>query len=510
MFTITRSLARHLRAVFRRAGIKSRGGVAPPITFHAGPAGVRIRALSPEVALEYHSPDSGPEEEIAAPISLLDDCHGKGDGPVTIEARPNNKVVAVWYDQGIPQHSEYGAPEIRWTFPPLPDAFHVVKHSLWQALRNAAECADCDSLRYALQNIQLRGEEGLVTAADGHQLFQQSGFEFPWSGEVMIPALGVLGCSELAALDPIEIGRTETTIGIRIARWTLLLTIDATGRFPRLDEVFAGAESGTTTIRLSPEDAIFLAQALPRLPHSVEAPDCPVTLDLEGHVSVRARGTSEEAPITELVLSGTSAIGEPLRLEMNRKYLERALKLGLTEVRLRSPDKAIMAFDAGRKYIWMPLSPEGALGPAVNAIFISAGAEGGTTSIRTIRSEMSMSQAINVGPQLPTTPSTTSQAELNPAASAAGPINTESVPSTPTAGSFSEPSPAAAAVRRSSSRKKKAAAAGPIEQAVTLRNALRESVGAANELIRALKRQRQQSRLVQTTLASLKELQRAG
>jgi hypothetical protein len=54
------------------------------------------------------------------------------------------------------------------------------------------------------------------------------------------------------------------------------------------------------------------------------------------------------------------------------------------------------------------------------------------------------------------------------------------------------------------------ASAGPIEQAVALRDNLREAVVKANELIRTLKRQRQQNRLVATTLASLKQLQQAS
>ena len=49
-----------------------------------------------------------------------------------------------------------------------------------------------------------------------------------------------------------------------------------------------------------------------------------------------------------------------------------------------------------------------------------------------------------------------------------------------------------------------------IEQAIALRDALRESVNKTNELIRSLKRQKQQSRLVASTLASLKQLQQAG
>lgn len=46
-----------------------------------------------------------------------------------------------------------------------------------------------------------------------------------------------------------------------------------------------------------------------------------------------------------------------------------------------------------------------------------------------------------------------------------------------------------------------------LEQVVALRSSLKTVLGQTNELIRTLKRQRRESRLVETTLASLKQLQ---
>lgn len=56
----------------------------------------------------------------------------------------------------------------------------------------------------------------------------------------------------------------------------------------------------------------------------------------------------------------------------------------------------------------------------------------------------------------------------------------------------------------------KSETASPIEQAVALRAALRDTLSKTNDLIRALQRQKQQSRLVQATLASLRQLQGVG
>ena len=51
---------------------------------------------------------------------------------------------------------------------------------------------------------------------------------------------------------------------------------------------------------------------------------------------------------------------------------------------------------------------------------------------------------------------------------------------------------------------------GPIAEAQALKEALRDAYGCAGRLVAALKRQRKQSRLVASTLASLRELQHIG
>ena len=52
--------------------------------------------------------------------------------------------------------------------------------------------------------------------------------------------------------------------------------------------------------------------------------------------------------------------------------------------------------------------------------------------------------------------------------------------------------------------------ATPIEQVSQLRTALHDALTRTNELLRTLKRQRKQSRLVETTLQSLKQLQQVA
>jgi hypothetical protein len=78
--------------------------------------------------------------------------------------------------------------------------------------------------------------------------------------------------------------------------------------------------------------------------------------------------------------------------------------------------------------------------------------------------------------------------------------------SEPTSQSPSPGEKPATKAKRSSASKRPS----PIEQAIAFRDALRTAVVQANELIRSLKQQKREARLVQTTLASLRQLQKVG
>jgi hypothetical protein len=70
--------------------------------------------------------------------------------------------------------------------------------------------------------------------------------------------------------------------------------------------------------------------------------DSPVTLDLNGRVTLRAWGEDQPRPL-ELLLSNCSAGGEPASVCMNRHYLARALRLGLGQLLLDHSQDALRA-----------------------------------------------------------------------------------------------------------------------------------------------------------------------
>ena len=117
-----------------------------------------------------------------------------------------------------------------------------------------------------------------------------------------------------------------------------------------------------TRLRLDPADARFLLDALGRLPGADE-PNAPATVDLNGQIAVRARAADQEQA-TELILARSSYTGPPVRLQTNREFLARAIRLGFAEVEVVDADTPLVCRDDRRVLAWQPLSKDSAIEPA--------------------------------------------------------------------------------------------------------------------------------------------------
>jgi hypothetical protein len=251
-----------------------------------------------------------------------------------------------------------------------------------------------------------------------------------------------------------------------IGPWKIHLKINADGRFPKIDDCVPAQSTAVGRLVVDPSDATFLADAIWRLPDSSES-NHGVTLDLDGQVILRATAADQPRP-TELVLVNSGYSGKPTQIHMDRQYLARAAALGLGELCVFGPEKPLLALDARRQMVCMPLAGP-AVGPATDAIRIESPVAG--TEAKTVALRRHRSNAARLSTNGDASPNVQQQIQRQR--------------------------------RRSTAAKQPTA----IEQAVAVKTALRQSLSGVNELIRSLRRQRRLSKLARSTLASLKELQ---
>ncbi len=483
MITITRQMARLLRAVFRRAGIKPVSyGSGGRVTFEADETGLKIRGMQHDLAIEYRQSGALEPETLSFPVQMLADVEGRQDDPVRLETRGKTRLAASWSDGGIPQTMRYDA-EPRGKagkFPEIPEQFTAAEPGLWSALEAAANSTDRESSRFALGCVQLNGAAGQIVGTDGRQVLIQR-YSLPWSGEVLVPANGIFGCHELAGAGELSIGRTSDHVAWRLRDWIVWSRIEKGGRYPQIAQVIPPDDAFRSRLLVAPADAEFLLKALPRLPREDEHNE-PVTLDLGDKIYVRATGP-DGGQVAELVLSNSRLDGPPVRINTNRKHLARALKLGFSQLWVKDPDSIFLCCDERRQFGWMPLTAEGALKAAPDAQRIESPVAGSGIAPAPVSHPLTQ--------QAPTP-----MQESN----------------TPTAGNTTTVNQAGSQTSTGTQprRRRVRASATMLEQAIALRDSLRTQANQAAELVRSIKRQRKQANLVQTTLNSLKELQKAG
>ena len=102
MITLTRPLARQVRAVFRHAlGVSPRGPF-PAVSLRADQHGLTIRSKSSMAAIERFVPGECPADDIVVPGEMLVDCEGRADQVVSIERQADGDLIATWQDASVP------------------------------------------------------------------------------------------------------------------------------------------------------------------------------------------------------------------------------------------------------------------------------------------------------------------------------------------------------------------------------------------------------------------------
>lgn len=482
MISIPRSILSTFRSLVRKAGLHKRtAGYTPGVTLVADRDGCLVRCASPLAAIQLQHPGSFVAGIHRLPLEALDAVDGKDRDTVTIEGDGKQRTLVSWTDRGVPRQTAFDAPKPT-TFPETLTEFTTNEPALWNALRDALPVTDRESTRYALGCLHLRGKLGRIDATDGRHVLTQAGFQFPWVDDVLLPANGILGCRVLDLNQPIEVGWAGDWIGFRIGPWLVMLAMQKEGRFPKIDDVMPKPDAAKSRLELSADDAVFLGDVLPRLPRNDPQFE-PVTLDLNGRVLVRAREEGRSQPI-QVELPNSRLDGEPVTLNSNRSYLAHALRLGFRTLHCYGPESPVLCADDHRRFLWCLLDAKSTIPRHDDPVCITPPTEA-RRPVNRIKHVLAHQQSHSPS-EVPVTVATI-HPQVAASATAATPHDAKAV-----------------------KRERPRPAASTIEQALALRDALRGVAQQAGELARSLKQQKRQARIVASTLASLKELQKCA
>ncbi len=437
-----------------------------PATISFAPCsdGLQFAAFTDVAVLTLTVPTSDVVEPFTLPWATIKEFASKKNDEIGLDVN-NNTVTLLWNVNGVPQQKS--VPSIGMTdkrLPTMPE--NLVDHpiTLLYALSDAAKCVDAENTRYSLGSICLRGSKAQIVSTDGRQALTQDGFLFPWESDVLCPVSKIFGSKELREFgDTVRIGFEENWIMFEIGPVKFWLKqID--GKFPQLDQ-FTKNIDHFTWLNVDPSDAIFVSERLDNLPGKTDR-ESPVYVELKDHVAVRGHDQVQQTA-TELRLAKSRYDGSDIVVPVNRKFLKNALDFGINRIGFDPKDRTpLIGYGGTRTFIIMPLEGDE---PKVETNKIMVLTSNAKVSVlpnsakpdRKIRRSHSRSQS----------------------------------PATNGSGSS----------KRSGSSK--CLDGRSLDDAVKLRQNLRETLTGVNDLIRSIKAQRRQDKLLRDTVASLRKLQ---
>jgi hypothetical protein len=325
MIAIPRDVARAFRALAKKCLAGRPRGPAPPVVVRVRAGVLTIWSRIESVGLRYSVAAPAAENvTLLVAMDLLAAIEGARSDPVSLAVDAKLQGTASWAEGGeakshsfkaiLPgkQHAVPTLPELV----PMPDAFRTALH---ECGRTAAREAN----RFVLNQVQIRGASGHVIGTDSKFLLVWGGFVFPFPETVLVPAIPVFGCRELADEPDVRVGRTDTEVVVACGPWSVHLPI-ASGKFPDALSILPKPES-CSSVTFDDAQAAELLLALPAMPGATSE-DRPVTLDLNGSLTVRACDEASEV-VQELNLA-VAVEGPQLAAAVNRTAIERALRLG--------------------------------------------------------------------------------------------------------------------------------------------------------------------------------------
>jgi hypothetical protein len=357
MIALPCRVARLFLALLKRTPVARPRDAPPFVSLCQNEDCLSLTAWRGDVGLRWHRPGNFDPAAVAFTADHLAAFAGTAD--VTVTTIGPGRATAVWADRGGEQTRPLPTVEAD-RIAPLPDPVGrtaTLPVSFLAAFGEAVRTAARDGGRFALTRGQLRGKAGQLVATDGKQMLVWGGFALPFNDDVLVPAVPAVATREIVGEGAIGIGRSGNHVLVTTGPWAFALAVDRSGRFPQEEGVISSGEAAAWCA-FERADVPGLVAAVAGLPGQ-DDPDAPVTLDLGDAVTLRAADGEE---VSEVRAVRAFATGRATAA-FNRKYLIRALGLGLTTVEVFGGGKPVVARDASRTYLWAALADDAVAPP---------------------------------------------------------------------------------------------------------------------------------------------------
>lgn len=239
----------------------------------------------------------------------------------------------------------------------------LVDGALRTALLEALQCVSTDETRHILRGafVDVSNKRShYIVATDGRHLFASNSFNVPIAASLIVPDHRFLtwkGFGQdgkwLLRIDP-DKNDTPAYIELSSFGWTFVAkAID--GNYPNWRRVLPDPSGRKSTIKV-PENALDeLAAIIRKLPSDAFNHLLGLKLGRKGKLGLFSPAAGTEK-LTEVSVSSVEVTGELVTVCLNRNYLLKALRFGLTEIQIQDALSAVRCADqSGRQMVIMPM-----------------------------------------------------------------------------------------------------------------------------------------------------------
>ena len=335
----------------------------------AGAVTLQATDLDATAVYQAEQPSPGEPCDFLVPFELLNKLVKGSKAPVQLTVTAKDKVqIRTVIGHSAMEQTLTTLPVDE--YPPVPKVHGQsipMEASFRDALRQALDCCSDDGSRHVIQHVCLdpRSPVGhYIAATDGRHLYAANSFSFDLKAPVLIPDRPFLRWNKF-----LESGSGQLTVQpatkkdlpwlkLQSGPWTWLAkSTDA--EFPNWKQVVPASDSTLTTVRLEAEAVATLLAGVPKLPSGDEF-NRPVRLVItDQRLVVQARAKDAAEPV-RLVIEGARITGKPISINLNRDYLLKALRFGLTTGEFIDDLSPVVFSAGGIRMVVMPLRPDSA------------------------------------------------------------------------------------------------------------------------------------------------------
>jgi len=318
---------------------------------------------------QVEQPSEGATCDFLVPFHRLNQLVKGGKEPVLIGLEPKNKIRLKTYVGNSPMEQTLDTLALD-EFPPTPATTTkplVLDATFRDRFREALDCCSGDGSRHVIQHVCLdtRPKDGhYLAATDGRHLYAANSFSFDLSKPVLIPDRPFLRWSKFMEAETTELTvKPETKqdgswLQLKSGRWTFI-TKGCDSEFPNWKQVVPAADSSLTQVHFDAEAMATLLAGIPKLPHQDEI-NRGVTLEVTGSTVCFKARAKDAKDWTKLTIHSARIIGKSVSIALNREFVLKALRYGLTTLDISDDLSPVVFSEGGRRMVVMPLRPDSA------------------------------------------------------------------------------------------------------------------------------------------------------